>query len=215
METASSSLARAASPEGAPVTLDGHSASRLIIHTVKPEYPPVAKFNYIQGRVRLGVLVDPRGRVSDIHVISGEPLLAAAAFNAVKNWRYQPYVGPEGVSAFQTEVHLNFSLRMRKSAELPPDPEQDLQRQIDPPQIAAQPRGQPSGKSVRLKVLLDSSGQVLDAEPLDSGVASVEAARNNLRRWKFRPAHWGAMAIPWYLIINVPIQPLEHAWAEK
>lgn len=205
MGEASASLARAASPEGAPVTLDGHAASRLIIHTVKPEYPPVAKFNYIQGRVRLGVLVDPKGRVSDIHIISGEPLLAAAAFNAVKNWRYQPYVGPEGVSAFQTEVHLNFYLRTHPSAELPPDPEQDLQRQIDPPQIAAQPGGQSSGKSVRLKVFVDSAGHVLDAEPMDNGVVSVEAARNNLRRWKFRPAHWGALAIPWYLIVNVPI----------
>ncbi len=50
------------------------------------------------------------GSVSSIRTITGDPILAAAASQAVRNWRYQPYRQHDHPAQFQTDVTLNFTL---------------------------------------------------------------------------------------------------------
>jgi TonB family protein len=196
----------ALSPE--VVRLNGKSASKLIVHFVKPEYPPVAKVNYIQGRVKIEIEVNREGAVTKAHVIDGEPLLAAAALEAVREWRYRPFVNSSGPTPFQTYVSVNFNMHIRKVADLPGNPEDYLQKQVHPPEVVTGPGNEFPSRTVLLRVLVGPKGQVLDSIPLGDTNGYLQEARQKVRSWKFRAARWGALAIPWYLVVKVPI---EHA----
>ena len=76
--------------------LGAKEASRLLLNQVPPEYPALAKVNYIQGRVRVQLVISPGGTVARAHVLSGNPLLAAAVLNSVREWRYRPFVAMGG-----------------------------------------------------------------------------------------------------------------------
>lgn len=196
--------------------MDSKTASKLVRHLVKPQYPPIARVNYIQGRVTLEVLVNRKGSVTDVHVVKGEPLLAAAALKAVRKWRYGPFVSASGAKPFRTYVDVNFSLQTRRISELPSHPDEYLDKQIHPPEVVAHPDDESAADFVTLKVLVDSDGKVLDSMPLDRTDASVDTARMKVRRWKFRPARWGTLAIPWYLVVKVPVeQALTHCRASN
>jgi len=195
-------------PSSPQVTaLGSRAAARLLIHVAKPDYPAIAKVNFIQGRVKLEITVNPGGKVVEVHVMEGEPLLAAAAFKAVRKWLYRPYVAPGGPAPFSTDVVINFALHPRTfGGRFPENAEGDLEKQVHPPEVVARPHADPSAVGVRLRVLVDSEGKVLDAVAIEATGAQVELARKDLRRLKFRPAHWGSLAIPWYVIVKVPLE---------
>jgi TonB family protein len=84
-------------------------ASKLIYH-VSPEYPPLAKAAKIQGMVKLEAVIDEDGKVEDLKVQSGHPLLVKAALDAVRQWRYKlTYLN--GIPAeVETTINVNFIL---------------------------------------------------------------------------------------------------------
>lgn len=77
---------------------------------VEPQYPADALAAHRSGSVVLEVLVAEDGSVASIRTLSGDPLLAAAAADAVRNWRYEPYRRNQRPSQFQTDVTLTFTL---------------------------------------------------------------------------------------------------------
>ena len=60
------------------------------IHRVEPQYPPLAKQAHISGTVEIEAVIAVDGRLREIHVKSGPPLLVKAAMDAVKQWVYEP-----------------------------------------------------------------------------------------------------------------------------
>jgi len=82
----------------------------LLISKVPPEYPPDAKDQHIQGVVLLRVIIDPEGNVSNIELISGHPLLAPAAIEAVKQWKYRPCLLNGSPVEVESQVQVNFTL---------------------------------------------------------------------------------------------------------
>ena len=86
-----------------------HAETRLLRRT-EPQYPHAALASHRAGNVVLEVQVAEDGSVSSIRTLSGDPLLAAAATEAVRNWRYQPYRQHDQPAQFQTDVTLSFSL---------------------------------------------------------------------------------------------------------
>ena len=72
--------------------------------------PAEARAAHRAGTVVLEVQVAEDGSVSSIRTLSGDPLLAAAATEAVRNWRYQPYRQHDHPAQFQTDVTLTFAL---------------------------------------------------------------------------------------------------------
>jgi len=83
--------------------------TRLLSRT-EPQYPPEALATHRAGNVVLEVQVAEDGSVSSIRPLSGDPALAAAALEAVRNWRYQPYRQHDHPAQFQTDVTLSFTL---------------------------------------------------------------------------------------------------------
>jgi periplasmic protein TonB len=57
-----------------------------------PQYPPIAKAARIQGTVVLRIEISTAGTVEDLNVISGPPMLQQSAVEAVKTFRYRPYL---------------------------------------------------------------------------------------------------------------------------
>lgn len=67
-------------------------AETLIKHKVTPKYPREAREQGIQGDVLLQGTIDTNGNLVDLKVLRGDPILVKAAVDAVKKWRYRPYI---------------------------------------------------------------------------------------------------------------------------
>jgi protein TonB len=71
---------------------------------VQPMYPELARKMNIAGTVKIEIVVAPNGSVKDAHVVGGHPVLATAALDAAKKWRFEPSAAESsGVIEFKFE----------------------------------------------------------------------------------------------------------------
>jgi protein TonB len=82
----------------------------MVIHRVQPTYPPLARTARVQGAVQLAAVIGKDGAVQNLHVLSGHPLLTQAALDAVKQWRYKPYILNGEPVEVDTQITVNFTL---------------------------------------------------------------------------------------------------------
>ncbi|HUO60454.1 MAG TPA: energy transducer TonB [Candidatus Acidoferrales bacterium] len=75
------------------LSAQAQEGNRKLKSKVDPVYPEVARTMRIEGAVKLQVLVTAQGSVKDTKILGGNPLLANAAIDAVKRWKYE--AGPE------------------------------------------------------------------------------------------------------------------------
>lgn len=90
--------------------------ARIVMRTfltkqTQPNYPEVARKQHIEGTVLLQVRISREGTVCDAALISGHPLLAPAAIEAVKQWRYKPYLLNGQAVEVETQALINFALK--------------------------------------------------------------------------------------------------------
>jgi TonB family protein len=88
----------------------GNLQSAKLISKPVPRYPAEAKQARIQGVVKLFAVIGRDGAVENLTVISGDPLLATAAMDAVKQWVYQPTLLNGNPVEVETEIDVNFTL---------------------------------------------------------------------------------------------------------
>jgi len=81
-----------------------------LIHRVQPQYPRLARQARIQGSVVLRAIISREGRIENLQVISGHPLLVPAALDAVRQWRYRPFLLNDQPVEVETQVTINFTL---------------------------------------------------------------------------------------------------------
>ena len=82
----------------------------MVLRRVQPNYPPLARQARIQGDVILQAEISKDGAIENLRVISGHPMLAPAAIDAVKQWRYKPYFLNGEPVAVETQITVKFSL---------------------------------------------------------------------------------------------------------
>src|SRR5262252_4925996 len=82
----------------------------LLIRKVQPSYPPLARQARIQGNVVLTAEISKDGTIENLHLISGHPMLAPAAIDAVKQWKYKPYILNGEPVEVETTINVNFTL---------------------------------------------------------------------------------------------------------
>jgi periplasmic protein TonB len=82
----------------------------LLLRQVKPNYPPLARQARIQGVVILQAQISKEGNIENLTLISGHPMLAPAAIEAVRQWKYKPYLLNGEPCEVDTQVQVNFSL---------------------------------------------------------------------------------------------------------
>lgn len=85
-----------------------HMDDGELINKVFPVYPSIAKITGVQGEVKLHAFISPEGRIESLTVVSGNPLLAPAAIDAVRQWRYRPYVLNGHPVEVETWIFVNF-----------------------------------------------------------------------------------------------------------
>lgn len=158
----------------------------------------------MQGLVVLKTLIAKDGSVADLQLISGHPMLASAAIDAVKQWKYRPYLLDGQPSEVETQVQINFTL----GNDQPPDNTSAagsavdsgqiyhvgsgvsapiLISRIDPQFTEEARRAKVNGASV-LSVVVDTTGHpqnIRVVRPLGFGLdqKAIEA----VQQWRFQP----------------------------
>ncbi len=83
--------------------------SGLAISQPKPIYPPIAKAAHVSGAVVLHALISKEGTIQNLQVISGPEMLRRQPLDAVRNWRYKPYLLNGEPTEVETQITVNFN----------------------------------------------------------------------------------------------------------
>jgi protein TonB len=107
--SSNATLSNAPLPEEATaVILSSKGAEGRLITRVAPKPPAGAQSNGAEGTVVLKTIVDQDGKVTGVRLVEGNASLATAAVQAVKQWRYRPFVRDGKAQTFQTVVIVDF-----------------------------------------------------------------------------------------------------------
>ena len=82
----------------------------MLISRLEPTYPPLARQARIQGVVVLTAIISKDGNIQNLQLLSGHPMLAPAAIDAVKQWRYKPFLLAGQPVEVETTVTVTFHL---------------------------------------------------------------------------------------------------------
>ena len=82
----------------------------MVISKVQPSYPPDARAARIQGPVVMAAIIGKDGTVQNVRVVSGDPMLTPAGVDAVKQWKYRPYLLNGNPVEVDTQITVNFTL---------------------------------------------------------------------------------------------------------
>ena len=183
----------------------------MLISKPDPEYPPLARQARFQGTVRFNVLIGVDGRVSNMTLISGHPLLAPAAQAAVREYVYQPTLLNGEPVQVVTQVDVNFTLAPAGApggsaavGPLPPgvyragggvQAPQVISR-VDP-EYSEEARAAKFGGAVVLSIVVDETGNPTGIEVVRGlGMGLDEKAIEAVRQWRFRPGSRNGKAVP-------------------
>ena len=85
-------------------------AEANLIHRILPQYPPLARQARIEGVVKLQAIISKDGSIENLRVVSGHKMLAQAALEAVRQWRYKPTLLNGEPYEAETEISVVFTL---------------------------------------------------------------------------------------------------------
>lgn len=87
-----------------------HWAEGNLIYRAQPTYPVLARQARIQGAVELRAIISKNGTIENLTVLRGHAMLVTAAVEAVKQWRYRPYLLNNEPIEVETDITVNFTL---------------------------------------------------------------------------------------------------------
>jgi TonB family protein len=90
--------------------LEEAEARKLLVQSLAPAYPPIARAAHVSGDVVLSLFVLKSGDVKDLNVLSGPALLQQTAKDAVGQWRFRPYIVQGMPTDFKTDITIHFNL---------------------------------------------------------------------------------------------------------
>jgi protein TonB len=93
-----------------PVRVSSMVVSGLILQKTPPIYPAIAKATGTQGTVVLQAMISKSGTIENLHVVSGPVMLQQAAVDAVKKWRYRPFLLNHEPVEVETTVNVVFTI---------------------------------------------------------------------------------------------------------
>jgi TonB family protein len=117
----------ASAKQAARVKVDPDVAADLLEKNLTPDYPAEAQKKGIKGAVKLKILISRSGDVIQATPISGHPLLSQAAIDAVKQWKYKPYIQDGRAVSIETAVSIAFP------------PESAAGSDVEPPNVKISP----------------------------------------------------------------------------
>jgi protein TonB len=92
------------------VNISAGVAVGMLLQKTQPIYPPIAKAARVSGTVILQATISKSGTIENLRVISGPAMLQQAAMDAVRSWRYRPYLLNNDPVEVETTINVIFSL---------------------------------------------------------------------------------------------------------
>ena len=93
-----------------PMRVSGGVSAGMLMVPIQPVYPAIAKAAHIEGTVVVEAVISKAGRIESLHVTSGPEMLRAAAMDAIRSARYQPYKLNGEPTEVQTTITVNFKM---------------------------------------------------------------------------------------------------------
>jgi len=92
------------------VNISAGVAVGMLLQKTQPVYPPIAKAARVSGTVVLQATISKTGSIENLRVVSGPAMLQQSALDAVKSWRYRPYLLNNEPVEVETTVNVIFTL---------------------------------------------------------------------------------------------------------
>jgi protein TonB len=92
------------------ITISGGVMVGMLLLKTTPTYPPIAKAARVQGTVVLQATISKTGAIENLKVVSGPAMLQQSALDAVRTWRYKPYLLNNEPVEVETTVNVIFTL---------------------------------------------------------------------------------------------------------
>jgi TonB family protein len=200
-----------------------------LVYTANPKYPKQAKKEQLEGIVVVEATIERNGNVGDLAIVSGDVVLADAAVDAIRNWRFEPYTK----SGQPVEVHQKLAFNFNRSGkfgeldpQLPPptfakspDPTPKVEEKVfpighevtppraiyapDPPYDEDARKARYQGTSV-LSLIVGSDGQPRNIRVTRALGEGLDAkAVESVSKWKFEPATKDGQPVAVYVVIEV------------
>ena len=178
----------------------------------KAPYPAEAAQKQIQGQVWVKLLVSETGDVENVEVVSGDPILAKAAVDAVKKWKFKPFIkNGKPVKVF-TKMPLDFAFSDKISDTRPPVSSDNVttQKRVQvaqgvslgllvhkvTPVYPATARQDHVQGAVLLRAVIGKDGRIHELTPISGPKELVGAAIGAVQQWRYKP----------YMLNNEPVE---------
>ena len=99
-----------AAPRAARPTVSSGVMAGYLMDKTPPLYPAIAREARIQGTVVLQATIGKAGEIENLRAVSGPPMLRQAALDAVRSWRYKPFLLNNNPVEVETTINVVFSL---------------------------------------------------------------------------------------------------------
>jgi TonB family protein len=178
-------------------------------------YPEIAQAAHVQGAVVLHAVISKTGDVENLSVISGPPMLTSAAIEAVKQWRYKPYLLNGQPMEVETTVNVNFTYGGDGAATPSPEGSSAARPPIfmsgTPPASPGRPlrvsAGVAAGMAISmpqpvypqdakaahiqgtvvLHALISKTGEIENLQVISGPKELVQSALHAVNQWKYKP----------------------------
>jgi TonB family protein len=169
------------------------------VKVVRPAYPKEAAKKKIHGQVVVKVSVTETGDVDTVEIISGDPILAKAAIDAVTQWKFKPFIHDGKPVKASTKIPLDFGSDEKDvsglenaagNPNLVQVPEKVAQgmllKRVQPVYPAIAMQGHIQG-TVVLKVIIEKDGHISQVTPVSGPPTLVSAGVDAVKQWTYRP----------------------------
>lgn len=100
-----------AEPSPSPAQGPADSTKLVLIKSPQPVYPPAAETQELQGEVWIKLLISETGEVENTEIVSGNPILAEAAADAMKKWKFEPFIKNGHAVKVSTKLPFDFAMK--------------------------------------------------------------------------------------------------------
>jgi TonB family protein len=179
--------------EDKPIALSAQQQPKLI-KKINPKYPPEALKAGVSGKVVIEATTGKEGDVTDAVVIDGHPLLNPAALDAVRQWKYEPYLIKGVKKPVKFTVVMNFKLHKKEKTGtdegsplvVSSDQQPKLIKKVNPEYPKDALKEGIQGKVV-IEATTDKKGIVVEAKVIDGHPLLNKAALKALKQWEYEP----------------------------
>jgi TonB family protein len=179
----------------------------------QPDYPLEAAAKRLQGKVLIKMHILETGDVERTEIVSGEPILAQAAADAMKSWKFKPFIKDGKPVRVSTSLPYTFSLKgyfpegcaavesaeAYNAAHHPQVPQKVMEGALThrvAPEYPLQARLRHLQGTVLLYAVIGEDGKIRDLKALCGAPEFIPACLEAIRQWRYRP----------YLVDGVPVE---------